>query len=251
MINECSNSNMKYKDKFYESYVSSHVSPSKGEITPGRVKGMATVWRKIFGRFLPEDKNARIIDLGCGYGSIVWWLKGEGFTNACGIDISSEQIETGKKCGVTGIEIADIKEFLRDKKCRYDVIFARDLIEHFNKADIFEVLTHCYQSLSDAGLIIVQVPNAESPFGGRIRYGDFTHEIAFTTSSLSQVLRMAGFNSMKFYPSGPTLIGPELLIRFLLWKVVEACYKFLLFVETGNGKRVVTENIIAVAIKEA
>jgi len=44
---------------------------------------------------LPEDKKAKIIDLGCGNGGFVYWLQQIGYQNAEGIDISAEQIETG------------------------------------------------------------------------------------------------------------------------------------------------------------
>lgn len=244
---------MNYKDKFYAKYVSTHLSPYKGKATSDTLKGMAIVWGKIFGRFLPENKSARIIDLGCGYGSIVWWLQKSGFTSVQGIDISAEQVEIGRSLGVTNIEQADIKEFLQDKKDSYDMIFMRSIIEHFYKQDMFEILSLCYKSLKNEGRIIIQVPNAESPFGGHTRYGDFTHEIAFTATSMSQLLRVVGFNEVHSYPYGPLpyLLDPISLLRFVLWKIIEAFYKFLLWVELGNLSRtsIVSQNITTVAIK--
>ena len=61
---------------------------------------------------MPEDKKAKIIDLGCGNGGFVYWLQQIGYQNAEGIDISAEQIETGQKLGIKNIKQADIKEFL-------------------------------------------------------------------------------------------------------------------------------------------
>lgn len=229
---------MKYKDRFYTKYVSTHVLPSKGEVTVSTLKGRAVVWQKTFGRFLPQNKNARIIDLGCGYGSIVWWLKRAGFASPQGIDISAEQIALGKRLGVNDIEQADIKEFLRDKKDGYDVIFARDIIEHFHKEDIVEILSLCCDALKDEGRIIIQVPNAESPFGSRIRYGDYTHEIAFTAASLSQLLRTVGFNDVQIYPTEPLLylLNPVSVFRRVLWKIIQTFYKFLLYLKSAVVK---------------
>jgi len=241
---------MNYKDKFYKDYVTTHVLPRKGETTLDEFKWRAVMYQKQFGKFLPKDKNSKIIDLGCGNGSVVWWLLQSNYINTYGIEISTEQIETGKKLGLNNIEQADIEEFLKDKKDSYDIIFARDVLEHFNKEDIVKILSLCQSALKNNGKIIVQVPNAESPFGMRIRYGDFTHEIAFTSSSLSQLLRMTGYDNIQFYPRGPILFGVRSLIRFILWKFVEICYKTLLFAEIGRTKKIVTQDIIAVACKE-
>ena len=240
---------MNYKDRVYGKYLTTHVIPREGDITPDTLEGRARVWRRTFKRFLPRNRSARLVDLGCGYGSIVWWLQREGFASASGVDVSTEQVEAGKRLGIAGVEQGDIGEFLRDKKACYDVIFARDILEHFRKEEVLEILSLCYHSLTEGGLLILQTPNAESPFYGRIRYGDFTHEIAFTASSLSQLLRMTGFQKMRFYPTPPVINGLEGLARFALWKVIEAWYKFLIYVEIGRGERIVTQDIITVTEK--
>lgn len=240
---------MDYKEKLYKNYVSTHILPRKGETTLDIFKSKSVTWQKTFRRFLPEDRNAKIIDAGCGNGSIVWWLQQIGYTEAEGIDISSEQIEIARKLGVRKVYQADLKEFLRTRIQFYDIIILRDVIEHFKKEEIIEILEICCESLKNSGKIIIQVPNAESPFFGRIRYGDFTHEIAFTMSSLSQLLRMIGFTEIGFYPIEPLIYGLKSFVRFVLWKIIEAYFKFLLFVELGRGARIVTQDIIAVGQK--
>ena len=93
---------------------------------------------------MPEDKKAEIIDLGCGNGGFVYWLQQIGYQNAEGIDISAEQIEAGQKLGIKNIRQADIKEFLITQlPNNYDVIFMRDILEHFNKEEILDVLETC------------------------------------------------------------------------------------------------------------
>jgi len=135
---------MTYRDKFYSKYVSSHTSRLYGEVFLGNIKKQFPVWQKYFGRFLPEDKKAKIIDLGCGNGGFVYWLQQIGYQNAEGIDISAEQIEAGQKLGIKNIRQADIKEFLITQlPNNYDVIFMRDILEHFNKEEILDVLETC------------------------------------------------------------------------------------------------------------
>lgn len=240
---------MNYKKSLYQKYSSTHIVTRKGEATLDEFKWRANMYQKEFGKFLPGDRSSQNIDLGCGNGSVVWWLNQIGYANVFGIDISPEQIEAGKALGLKNIEKGDVKEFLCNKKNHYDTIFARDIIEHFDKAEVIEALSLCYGALKSNGKIIIQVPNAESPFASRLRYGDFTHEMAFTSSSLSQVLMIAGFTKIECYPRGPVVSGIKSLVRFVLWKIVEKLYLFLLFAEIGRGKKIVTQGIIAVAIK--
>ena len=238
------------ENDFYDKYYSTHISPRKGEATLGEFRIRAISYQKQFGQLLPKDKKAKIIDIGCGSGSVTWWLQSVGFDNAIGIDISAEQVGIANKLGVNNIFQANIKTFLADKLEFYDVVIARDVIEHFSKDDLVDVLSLCHGSLKRNGLVILQAPNAESPFFGRIRYGDFTHQIAFTTSSLSQLLRMIGYSGIRFFPKRPLVDSAESFVRVILWKFVELFYKFLLFVEVGRVQMIVTQDIIAVGKKQ-
>jgi len=66
---------MPSRDKFYAKYVSTHTLPLYGEVGLIEIKKQFPAWQKYFGRFLPQDKNAKIIDLGCGNGGFVYWLQ--------------------------------------------------------------------------------------------------------------------------------------------------------------------------------
>jgi len=241
---------MNYKDKFYSKYVSVHTSRLYGEIFLGDIKRQFPVWQKYFGRFLPEDKKAKIIDLGCGNGGFIYWLQQIGYQNAEGIDISAEQIEAGQKLGIKNIRQADIKEFLITQlPNNYDVIFMRDILEHFNKEEVIDILDFIYASLKQNGRFICQTVNAENLLWGRLRHGDFTHELAFTEDSIRQILRLIGFQNISVYAQRPVIHGLKSLIRAVLWKYIELEIKFYLLIETGSAKGIFTQNLIAVAYK--
>ena len=238
-----------YRKKLYANYVSTHVLPRKGRATLEEFQSRAFVYQKRFGPFLPQPKSSMMIDIGCGNGSVTWWLQQNGFANAEGIDINPEQIEEGRRLGVKNLKQADAVEYLKGRRNLYEAIFMRDFLEHFNKDEIIEMLDICRRSLKDKGRIIVQAPNAESPFFGRIRYGDFTHENAFTVSSLSQLLKSTGFNEVQFCSYKPIVLGIKSMFRYILWMMIEACYKAMLSIELGRGSRIVTQTMIAVGIK--
>jgi SAM-dependent methyltransferase len=189
------------------------------------------------------------VDIGCGDGKLLWWLQSIGFKTAEGIDISEEQIRIAESLGIANVSVADIREYLRSREGILDMIFMRDVLEHFRKDEIMGILSACREALRPGGRLLLQVPNAESPSFGRIRYGDFTHEVAFNSASLGQLLHNCGFTADEYHLSGPVLNGAGSLPRLLLWKCVSAFYKILLYAEVGPGRRIVTQNIIAVAAK--
>lgn len=43
-------------------------------------------------RYLPKDKNARILDLGCGMGHYIYALKKIGYSNVAGVDASESNV---------------------------------------------------------------------------------------------------------------------------------------------------------------
>ena len=240
-----------FKQDIYQRYVTTHLAERKGVPTLDEFRVRARIYDQQFRRFLPLQKSARLLDIGCGCGSIVWWLQQQGFSNAMGIDISEEQVESGRRLGVNNLICGELIDFLEANPKSFDVIVARDVVEHFNKQDVMTLMTRCYSALQGGGKLLLQVPNGESPFFGRIRYGDFSHEVAFTQSSLSQILKLSGFDKAQCYSASPIFCGARSLIRVSVWKIIEMFYRFALYAELGreNLPRIVTQNIIAVASK--
>ncbi|MBI2035467.1 MAG: class I SAM-dependent methyltransferase [Candidatus Liptonbacteria bacterium] len=234
---------MNWRERAYQAYFEHYLKIERGDLSKENIKKQFPVWNSYYSRFLPIDKNASILDLGCGNGELLFWLKLIGFYNARGIDQDLRLIEEAKKLDVKVCK-DDIKSFLSDKSQKFDCIIARDVIEHFTKDEIFEVLDLIYGALRQGGVLIIQTPNAESPFGARYRYYDFTHCIGFTSSSLRHVLGATGFKNITFKEAGPVPHGIISLCRFILWRAVVLCINLYLFIETGSRKGLFTQNII-------
>ena len=236
---------MDYKKALYDQYVSSHESLRQRVAGPEGLKLQARSFRQHFGKLLPANKDALIADLGCGSGGLVWWLGQSGFANCKGIDGSPEQIEIAHRLGIMNVSLGDVFTYLHGEH-DHAALFARDLVEHFDKQSVFTFLGKCFESLAPGGCLIVQVPNAESPYFGRVRYGDFTHEVAFTPSSIGQLLRATGFQDIEILPWRPAITGLPSLLRFLAWRVIEPLLMLPIILESGGRGRIVTMNLIAV-----
>ena len=239
----------KYKQKIYASYISNHNKNLYGENSIARIKAYGPALDYYYGRHLPADKNALILDIGCGDGNFVYHMQQKGYTNASGIDYSAEQIDKGRSMGINNLICADLIQFLSENKVQYDAVIAKDVIEHFTRDEVFEILELINKNLKDGGRFIMQVPNGQGIYHTSIFYGDYTHEMAYTESSVNQVALNTGFKRSVCYPTGPVPTGLVASIRFVLWKFKVMQLKFWKMVETGNPKGIFTQNIIAVIEK--
>ena len=237
---------MTFKDRFYQSYTSTHVTHRKGEATLDRFRaefpGLGKALRPPSAD-RPRGQNSR---RGLRTGRLVYWLGQRGYRNAEGIDISAEQVEAAHQLGIANVRQADLTQYLGSHREHYDALILRDVVEHFTREQIIEVLELCRAATRPGGVVIVQVPNAESPFFGRIRYGDFTHELAFTSTSVAQLFNVLGFLDLRVYPTEPVIGGVRSLGRAVLWTLVKAFYRVLLFAELGRGQWIFTQGLIAV-----
>jgi 2-polyprenyl-3-methyl-5-hydroxy-6-metoxy-1,4-benzoquinol methylase len=240
---------MKNKEKLYSKYVSGHARSLYGKASLKNAKSGFVFWRSYFGKFLPENKGAKILDIGCGNGGFIYWLKQLGYENSFGIDISPEQVAEAKEMGISGIELADAKEFLKGKSGFYDAIFARDFLEHFEKGEVLEILDLAKSSLKKEGFLMGQTPNAGNIFWGRLRHGDFTHELSFTKESLNQIFSVAGFEKISVFPQRPVVHGLFSFARLILWIAVEFLIKAYMAVENGSFRGIFTQNLLFIARK--
>ena len=74
--------------------------------------------------------NSLILELGCGQGYLLDFLRAKGFTRIKGIDISGEQVLCAQHKGLN-VEQADVFEALENMRGVCDAIVAIDFIEHF------------------------------------------------------------------------------------------------------------------------
>ncbi len=230
------------------------------ELRPGRqapskpadlLAGVEPVFRKLFTPHLPAKRDARILDLGSGYGEFLYFLQREGYERAAGVDLNPKQVDTARSLGVRNLTCGDARQLLRDSCGCLDFVSAINVLEHFPKEKALELLNLVYAALGPGGRFLCQVPNAAT-FYLPLFYMDFTHETPFAPSSLKQALQMAGFVNVRVSGVGPVVHGLKSAVRFALWKLIEACLRFVQIVEAGPSGdlcRIFTATIFAVADK--
>jgi len=109
---------------------------------------------------LPSNKEARILDFGCGFGQILKELRRLGYKNIFGADVDKEAIRFCKSQGFSVIDISDLNKFVHNYKSYFDMIIMSHVVEHIPKDEIISTLRKLKQVLKDEGIIFIMVPNA-------------------------------------------------------------------------------------------
>ena len=240
---------MDYRSRLYEHYIDTHFGSIRS-ITLEALEESRVFYRAYFGRSLPTNPEAKILDVGCGYGAFLYFLEKEGYRNMQGVDISAEQVDAATNLGIANVYCEDLLRFVQKYSNEFNCITALDVIEHFPKAEILKVLDAVHGALVPGGTFILQTPNGQSLFPGAIRYADFTHEIMFTKEGISQVLRAARFTNITVHPAGPVAHGFLSAGRWLLWQMIRLLLQVYQAVETGAFRgHIFTRNLIAVSVK--
>lgn len=241
-----------YRDKIYRRYSSDRL----GRLAPETVEGFrprAPYFRKLIREYFPAARSAAILEIGCGHGAFLYFMRQAGYVNATGIDDSPEQVQEARRLGIAEVQSADVAEHLKTIPAEsLDVLVAFDVIEHFTKEELSGLADEFYRVLRPGGRLITHQPNAEGPFGSFMRHWDFTHETGFTRQSIAQLLLSSSFRKVSSYEDKPVVHGLKSLVRYLLWEFLlrQAC-RIARIVETGScdADAIFTLNFLTVAEK--
>jgi 2-polyprenyl-3-methyl-5-hydroxy-6-metoxy-1,4-benzoquinol methylase len=232
------------RKRLYQSYASQHAGCGGDEV-------IALTYRRDIRRALHPPSAGPVIDIGCGQGELVKMLLADGY-DAQGVDISPEQVAIARASGLDRVHQGDYRQVLTGRRGQFSAVTATDLLEHLTKGEVLDTFDSVIQSLAPGGVFIARVPNAVSPLGGHIRYGDFTHESSYTAGSIRQLAAAAGFCSVTARPCPPLVHGLMSAARVAAWKPLSALCKLALAAETGVLRgHIVTQNLSFVARKAA
>jgi 2-polyprenyl-3-methyl-5-hydroxy-6-metoxy-1,4-benzoquinol methylase len=198
---------------------------------------------------LPKD--AAILDIGCGSGSLIAALQSAGFEKCTGIDVSHEQVLLAHQLGVTAVEEGDVMEHLRNAPAAYQLICGMDIIEHFTKDELTELLQLLASSLKSGGMVVFRTPNLDAPMATVFANGDFTHENYLNASSATQVMLACGYQKVEVRSSLMRTSGfLKETIRRVAFALLSFRLKLQLFATARSSKGVLfTPNMIIIAQK--
>lgn len=228
-------SNEDYRTRIYEDYTSGFQNEGK-EFDIDEAMRWGAAYDYYFRGWLPESKESEILDIACGSGRLLHFFQERGYRNLTGVDISPSQVKLARQV-VPNVFEEDAIEFLERKRCSHDLIVGLDIIEHFRKDEVLRFLDECFGSLKQGGRLVLQTPNADSPWGTVHRYNDFTHELCFNPNSIVRLMRLCRFREIETREQGPVPWGysAKSTIRFLAWRAIRLGLKAWNVAETGSA----------------
>ncbi len=227
-----------FRERLYAAYATTHA----GEVD---IPATRLAFRNDLLPLMPESRQARVLDIGCGQGALVEAVLAAGYNNVRGVDVSPEQVHIAHRRGLfANVVQEDFRRLLAGAPAGFDVVLATDVLEHLTRPEVLEVVDLVHAALRPGGCLIARVPNAGSPFAGLIRYGDLTHESWFTARSLRQLASATGFQELDVRPCAPSPHGLRSTARSLVWRAASGAMKVALAAETGVVRgHVVTQNL--------
>jgi 2-polyprenyl-3-methyl-5-hydroxy-6-metoxy-1,4-benzoquinol methylase len=237
--------------RLYDRYTSTSV------FTPQTDANAALQWsngyfRSNYAPLLPDNKAAKILEIGCGYGRYIHTLADMGYTDCYGIDLSREQIEYAReKLHLKNVEQGDALAWLGERPGVYDYVLALDILEHLPTVELMNMCMNIRSALKPGGFAIFQVPNALSPLNPII-YGDLTHVRAFTPQSMQQLMLYVDMEPLTYIEIPPYVGSVKSAVQRLIWSglirpLISLFFKALHGNVVGGG--IFSSNLIVVAQK--
>jgi len=241
---------MDYRTRIYEKYASGF-QDAASVFNPAAASRWGKAYDYYFRGWLPKQKNASVVDLACGGGKLLYFFKQRGYSDIHGVDISPEQVQLSRQV-ISAVYQESVLNFLKSHPDSYDLITGLDIIEHFYKDEVLDFLDLCYGALKQGGRLIIQTPNAESPWGTTHRYNDFTHETCFNPNAILRLLRLCGFADDEAREQGPIPNGYSIKssVRHFIWQGIRTGLKLWNIAETGGeGSGVFTRVFLVSGVK--
>jgi len=239
-------SNEEFRKKFYESYFAHQASRSGSVNLAEKLLDDHLHYTHEILPHLPEKKDSSIVEIACGYGSLLKFLADKGYAPK-GFDLSADQVGMATELGVDA-EVKDIEDWIGESSGSVDVLLAIDLIEHFDKPELLQLLIDLRKKVKTGGVFIARTPNMDGIHPNQYAFGDFTHGALLNPSSATQLFKAAGFSNIQVLDSCVKIRGAKEFLRVIVWGFSRLRAKVQLF---GSGRStqgaVLTPNIVIVA----
>ena len=171
--------------------------------------GMRGITASLLAPALAEKKNQRLLDLGCGTGySLVWLRDRFKFAEAHGVDLSPHAAAFWRARGLDTVALATADKLPFGNNW-FDLVTCFDVIYQLNDERASAAVSEMHRVLKPGGLLFIREPAYQWMRGGHdVAVG--THR-RYTVTDLRRLLRAHGFkprrstyaNTLLFWAAAP------------------------------------------------
>ena len=185
-------------------------------------KGEARYFSWLLARWHPAPIQLAL-EMGFGNGNFLGFARARGIT-VIGLE---SQPELRRRAQIASFEAHGAITDLAPEH-RFDLIAAFDVFEHIPQDDCIALLRDMAERLSPGGILLLRVPNGESPFGRIFQHGDLTHVTTLGLSKFKQIasltgLELLGHGELPWYLNAR---NPKRLLRAGLRRLIERTLAF-------------------------
>lgn len=150
---------------------------------------------KALAPFIPSTE-ARILEVGCATGRLLWELRQAGFPHVTGLDPSPSCAAAAQRLYGVTVRTGSLHELLEDD-VPVDVLILIGVLEHL--CDLQVALKTLHQKLAPGGRVYVEVPDVtgfERHLDAPYQQFSTEHLLFFSRASLTSALAVAGFHPL-------------------------------------------------------
>ena len=207
----------------------------------------AAYYRTNYLPHLPPDRSARILVVSCGPGYLVSLLREAGYNDVRGIDSDPAKVAHARRRQLP-CEVSEAFAFVEQNREPFDVIIPEQELNHLTLDEQIEFLELCRRNLKPGGLLIVYGLNGANPLVGSENLAhNIDHFNTFTDYSLTQLLKLAGFENIRVMPLKLYVFwkNPLNYVGLAVTSVLELFFRAC-FVLYGKEVKVLTKKLAAV-----
>jgi 2-polyprenyl-3-methyl-5-hydroxy-6-metoxy-1,4-benzoquinol methylase len=202
---------------------------------------------------ITQDKNAAILDFGCGGGNMLTFLHAQGYTRLNGADICENDSWTLlNKQGIRTEKISKADDFLRSIPETYDLIIVKDVIYYFKDDEVLNIIQLLKQTLKPNGKILFEIVNGAVFTGPYVKYKDYHIRLILTEHSIKAMIKDAGLQLHHISGDKVPVTGVRSLLYIFMNALWRGFLRLVYFAERGfddQNPRILARKIIILASK--
>jgi 2-polyprenyl-3-methyl-5-hydroxy-6-metoxy-1,4-benzoquinol methylase len=199
---------------------------------------------------LPADRSTKVLDVGCGQGRVLAFLKAKGFTQIKGVDRDVAAVQAARDA--TGCDVKLIDDLARDlagRRHSFGLMIAKDVMYYVPRHEVVTILSLMREALVPGGRLLIEVINGASFTGPYTCHKDPFIEWVPTEHGVLALMLAAGFTNVRLVAHR----APRTSMKRLVFGAAQAAWRAALrtayFVERGIDARnpsILTTKLLAI-----